>query len=141
MKKIKFLWKYEKYFFILFVFNSLIPLLSCKFFPTVDGPAHLHNANLLKHIWFKGNTNLLLFFDINHQLNSNLLNHIWFAIFGLFLPSFLVEKSILLFYVVSIPFSFRYLVKNVIDAPQSTRIASYLIFPFIYSRRILKKRS
>ena len=133
MKKINFLWKYEKYFFILFVLISLLPILSSKFFPTVDGPAHLHNANLLKHIWFKGNTNLLLFFDINHQLNSNLLNHIWYAVFGLFLPSFLVEKSILLFYVISLPFSFRYLIKNVVDAPQSTKTASYLIFPFIYS--------
>lgn len=133
MKKISFLWKYEKYFFFLFVFISLVPILSSKYFPTIDGPAHLHNANLLKHIWFLGNTELLQFFDVNHQLNSNLVNHIWFAICGLFLPSYLVEKSILIFYVVSLPYSFRFLIRNIVDTEESTKVASYLIFPFIYS--------
>ena len=127
------LWKYEKYFFLLIVFISLLPILSSKFFPTIDGPAHLHNANLLKHIWFHGNTNLVQFFDINKELNSNLVNHIWFAVAGLFFPPYLVEKSILVFYVVALPYSFRFLIKNISISENSAKTASYLIFPFIYS--------
>lgn len=133
MKKINFLWKYEKYFFCLFVLISLIPIVSNKFFPTVDGPAHLHNANLLKHIWFYRNKELLNFFDLNTHLNSNIINHLWFAVSGLFLPAFLVEKSILIFYVISLPFAFRFLVGKISSIPESARISSYLIFPFIYS--------
>ena len=133
MKKINSLWKYEKYFFFLIVFISLLPVISSKYFPTIDGPAHLHNANLLRHIWFKGNTNLLLFFDMNKDLNSNLVNHVWYALAGLFLPSYLVEKSILVFYVIALPFSFRYLIRNIVDTKESCQVASYLIFPFIYS--------
>jgi hypothetical protein len=133
MKKPFFLWKYEKYFFLLFVIISLLPLFSSKFFPTIDGPSHLHNANLLNHIWFQGNTGLLQYFDLNHQLNSNMVNHIWFAISALFLPSYLVEKSILIFYVIALPYSFRFLIRNVLNNPSSTKISSYLIFPFIYS--------
>lgn len=133
MTQKKTFWKYEKYFFFLIVFVSLIPILSSKYFPTIDGPAHLHNANLLRHIWFEGNTTLLQFFDLNKELNSNLVNHVWFALAGLFLPSYLVEKSILVFYVIAFPYSFRYLIKNSVDSGESTKLASYLIFPFIYS--------
>ncbi|CAN5361079.1 hypothetical protein BH10BAC1_BH10BAC1_00040 [soil metagenome] len=133
MKKLTFLWKYEKYFFALFVFISLCPVLFNQYFPTIDGPAHLHNANLLKHIWFQGNTELLQFFDLNTQLNSNLINHIWFAVAGLFLPSYLVEKSILIFYIIALPYSFRYLIRNIVNAPNSNKISSYFIFPFIYT--------
>lgn len=133
MEKKHSFWKHEKYFFILIVFVSLIPIISSKYFPTVDGPAHLHCANVLKHIWFEGNTNLLQFFDFNEDLNSNLVNHVWFAVAGLFLPSYLVEKSILIFYVVALPYAFRYLIKNLVDDEGSWKTASYLVFPFIYS--------
>ncbi len=133
MTQKKTFWKYEKYFFFLIVFVSFIPILSSKYFPTIDGPAHLHNANLLRHIWFEGNTTLLQFFDFNKELNSNLVNHVWFALAGLFLPSYLVEKSILIFYVIALPYSFRYAVKNIVSSDESTKLASYLIFPFIYS--------
>ncbi len=140
MKKQYSLWKYEKYFFLIIVIVSLVPILSSKYFPTIDGPAHLHNANLLRHIWFEGNTNLLQFFDFNQNLNSNLVNHVWFALVGLFLPSYLVEKSILIFYVIALPYSFRYLIKNLpaaqagmVDAEGSWKTASYLIFPLVYS--------
>lgn len=140
MTQKKTFWKYEKYFFFLIVFVSLIPILSSKYFPTIDGPAHLHNANLLRHIWFEGNTTLLQFFDFNKELNSNLVNHVWFALAGLFLPSHLVEKSILVFYVIALPFSFRYLIRNlpagqagIVDSENSGKVSSYLIFPFIYS--------
>ena len=55
MKRIEFLWKYERYFFALFVLFTAVPVLFNTYFPTVDGPAHLHNANLLKHLWFLNN--------------------------------------------------------------------------------------
>lgn len=133
MERAKFWSKAEPFLFALFVLITAIPILTHPYFPTVDGPAHLHNANLLKHYWFQGNNTLLNFFEINSHLNSNFVDHLWFAVFGLFLPTFLVEKSILLFYIFLLPFSFRYLVKNIVNNKNSARLSSYLIFPFVYS--------
>lgn len=129
----KFLWRNEKGIFALFVFITALPVLLNMYFPTVDGPSHLHNANLLKQYWFHHNNFLLNFFELNTHLNSNLPDHLWFAVGGLFLPSFLVEKSLLLFYVVSLPFAFRFLLKSSAGDNHSVRLSSYLIFPFVYS--------
>ncbi|MCW3085010.1 MAG: hypothetical protein JWP12_2376 [Bacteroidetes bacterium] len=133
MKKQQFLWRSEKYFFALIVILTAIPVLCCKFFPTVDGPAHLYNGNLLKQLWFCKQSFARDFFDINTHLNSNFIDHVWFALAGTFLPSYLVEKSILLFYVVTLPYSFRFLAKRLVNDQHSARIASYLIFSFVYS--------
>jgi hypothetical protein len=57
---------------------------------------------------------------------------VWFAVAGLFLPTFLVEKSIILFYIVAFPYSFRFLVRQLSNDSNSARLSSYLIFPFIY---------
>ncbi|HEX8515127.1 MAG TPA: hypothetical protein VF868_02930 [Bacteroidia bacterium] len=128
------LWrKAEPVLFLLFVLYTAMPVLAHPFFPTVDGPAHLHNANLLKQYLFYGETSILNFFDVNTHLNSNFVDHLWFAVFGLFLPTHLVEKTILLFYVLALPYSFRYLVNNITANKVSGRIASYLILPFVYS--------
>lgn len=126
-------WKYEPAIFLLLVLISLSPLLVCDYFPTLDGPAHLHNGNLLRHLWFEGNKTCLNFFNINTQLNSNILDHVWYALFGLFLPGFLVEKSLLLVYVITLPYAFRFFVKQISRSEHSFKLASYLIFPFIYS--------
>jgi hypothetical protein len=126
-------WKFEKYIFAVVVLITAIPFLCNKYFPTVDGPAHLHNANLLKQYWFKHATNISDFYYFNKSLNSNFIDHIWFAICGLFLPTFLVEKSIILFYIIALPYSFRFLVKRISNNPHSALLSSYLIFSFIYS--------
>jgi hypothetical protein len=133
MERTRTWWKAEPFIFLLFVLITAVPVLTHYYFPTVDGPAHLHNANLLKHYLFLGDDSIRNYFDINEHLNSNFVDHIWFAIFGLFLPTFLVEKSILIFYVFALPFSFRYLVNNIVSDKKSGRIASYLILPFVYS--------
>ena len=133
MKKQQFWWRSENYIFALFVVLTAIPVLSSKFFPTVDGPAHLHNGNLLRQLWFCHQPIARDFFDINTHLNSNFIDHVWFALAGIFLPSYLVEKSILLFYIVTLPYSFRFLAKRLVSDQQSARIASYLIFSFVYS--------
>src|SRR5687768_6314718 len=133
MGNTKLWWKAEPVFFVLLVLITAIPVLAHPFFPTVDGPAHLHNANLLKQYFFYNETSILNFFELNRHLNSNFVDHVWFGITGLFLPASLSEKSILLFYLFSLPFSFRYLVKIIVEDKNSAKLAAYLIFPFVYS--------
>ena len=131
--KTRFYQSYEKYFFYVLILVFLIPLLFIKYFPTVDGPAHLYNANLLRHLWLNDQSSLNSFFDINSGWSSNWINHLWDVLMGTFLPSWMVEKSLLIVYVVLLPLSFRYLVKNLQKGKNETPISVYLIFPFIYS--------
>lgn len=135
-KKIKnkeIFWKCEKYFFAIVVLLTATPFLLNEYFPTVDGPAHLHNANLLKHYWFKNSSIISDFYELNKNISSNYFDHIWFAICGLFLPAFLVEKSIILFYIIALPYSFRFFVKRISANPDSAKISSYLIFSFVFT--------
>lgn len=127
------IFKYERYIFIAVIFISCIPVLFNEYFPTVDGPCHLHNGNLLKHIFFYNNNYASNFYELNFSLNTNFFDHIWFAITGLFLPSNWSEKSFLLFYICLLPISFRYCLKAVASENNSALIFSYFIFPFIYS--------
>jgi hypothetical protein len=127
------LWKSEKFFFALFVFITAYPFLFNAYFPTVDGPAHLHNGNLLKHYLFKDAGNIPAFYELNKNISSNYFDHLWFAISGLFLPPFLVEKSIILFYIIGLPYSFRFLVKKISGNEKSAQLSSYLIFSFVYT--------
>jgi hypothetical protein len=127
------LWRYEKYFFLLLVILTAAPVLLHSFFPTVDGPAHLYNGNMLKYYWFFNDGFLLNFFDVNRYSNSNIADHIWFAVTGLFLSPGTSEKGLLLLYILSMAYSFRFLVKIISRDPQSATLSSYLIFPFIYS--------
>ena len=120
----------EKYFFLLITGLNLIPILSRKFFPTLDGPAHLYNAQLIKSLLFDNYTLLGDFFIFNQEPIPNWTGHIILSFFNLFLPSFVAEKILLLSYMIGLPLSFRALIKTI--AP-SNRLFSYLIFPFTYS--------
>ena len=120
----------EKYFFLLITGLNLIPILSGKFFPTLDGPAHLYNAQLIKSLLFDNYTLLGDFFIFNQEPIPNWTGHIILSFFNLFLPSFVAEKILLLSYMIGLPLSFRALIKTI--AP-SNRLFSYLIFPFTYS--------
>lgn len=133
MQALQPLWKFEKYIFGAIVFLFLIPVIGIKYFPTIDGPAHLYNGNLLNQLWFHGKTEILQFFDVNRNLEPNWITHIWYALIGSFFQSFIVEKSVLVFYIIALPYSFRFLIDQIVESKTDTRLSSYLIFPFIYS--------
>jgi len=120
----------EKYFFLLITGLNLIPILSGKFFPTIDGPAHLYNAQLINSLLFENNTLLGNFFSLNHEPVPNWIGHFILSFFNLFLPAFVAEKVLLLFYMIGLPLSFRALIKTI---SPNNYVFSYFIFPFTYS--------
>jgi len=122
--------KAESVFFILITLFNLIPLISNKFFPTLDGAAHLYNANLIKQLIVDHNENLSHFFVFNTEPVPNWTGHFFLSFFNLFLPAFLADKLLLLFYLIGLPFAFRSLIKTI--APESY-LFSYFIFPFTYT--------
>lgn len=120
--------KYEKILFLAVVLLNLIPVLSYHFFPTLDGPAHLYNANLINHLFSP--SELDSFFKFNSELVPNWTGHILLCFFKSFLPGYLAEKMLFLIYFIGLPYAFRNLVKTI--NPEYMGL-SYLIFPFTYN--------
>lgn len=120
----------EVLFFFIVIGLNLIPVFSGKFFPSMDGAAHLNNSQLIKELLLGSNTFLKDFFVFNPEPVPNWIGHFILVFFKMFLPSYLAEKSLLLIYFIGLPLAFRGLIKTI--SPNNV-IYSYFIFPFTYS--------
>ncbi|MDR9374736.1 MAG: hypothetical protein RI565_07700, partial [Schleiferiaceae bacterium] len=105
-------------------------MLIGKYYPTMDGAAHLYNSNIINELLWSGNELFEAFFKFNDLFVPNWIGHFILSLFNLFLPAFLAEKILLLCYLIGLPFSFRFFIKSV--APENVAY-SYLIFPFCYT--------
>ena len=119
----------SKYFFYSILLLNIIFLCFTKFYPSIDGAAHLYNSNILLEL-LKGNQTLSEFYSINKLPIPNWTGHFILLTFQSFLPAWIAEKILLIFYVAGMAISFRYLIK--VLNPENTSL-SILIFPFIYS--------
>jgi hypothetical protein len=122
--------KFENYFFLIVVLLNALPVVITKFFPTLDGAAHLYNSNLLHSLIFKGNENLNGFYDLHQQLIPNWTGHFMLSTLLSFVPAYIAEKLLLLFYIIALPLCFRLFVKRI---SSDNYFMSYLIFPFTHS--------
>lgn len=120
--------KYEKFLFLAVCIANLFPIVSHRFFPTLDGPAHLYNANLINHMLL--HSDLDSFFQFNSEIVPNLTGHVFLCFFKTFLPAFLAEKLLLITYFFGLAYSFRRLVKSI--NPEYLGL-SYLVFPISYN--------
>jgi len=130
IKVIQWVRRYEWCFFAAVILVHLFPLFSARYFVTVDGPAHLYNANLIKNIFLGHGDIIKQYFHLNPNPEPNWIGHLMQAILLVFVPAYLAEKILLIAYVVLLPVSFR-LVGSTVN--HEGRWASYLIFPFIYN--------
>lgn len=119
----------EKLIFYLILLINIGYLWYTRFYPTMDGPAHLYNANLLRHILL-GNDFIKETYQINSFPVPNWTSHFLLAFFRLLLPGWISEKLLLMIYVAGMALSFRYLVRAI--NPKNISL-SVFIFPFIYS--------
>lgn len=120
----------EPYYFYLFVTINLIPALSFELFPTADGPAHLYNSKVIAELIYDPSSSLSDFFSFNSSLNPNSSGHFLLWLFVSVFPYFVAEKIILVFYLIGLPLSMRFMFKTLaID----NKYLLYLVFPFTYS--------
>lgn len=119
--------KAEPYFFLLVCLLNAIPVLLYRFFPTMDGPAHLYNSTLIGDLLF-GDNALHSYYIFHGTPVPNWIGHFFLSVFDILLPAWLAEKLLLLAYFIFLPLSFRKLVLH-FGSPW----AAYLIFPFTYS--------
>ncbi|MCK4677324.1 MAG: hypothetical protein KAT48_04260 [Bacteroidales bacterium] len=131
MPQKKIIWKYiELFVFFLLIIINLIPVYSCKFFPSLDGASHLYNSNLINQLIFSDNELVHSFFRINNKLVPNWTGHFILSLFNSFLPAYIAEKILLSIYIIGLPVAFRSLTIR-ISSPSN--YLYFLIFPFIYS--------
>lgn len=119
----------SKYFFYSVLLLNILFLFSSRFYPSMDGPAHLYNSNVLLQL-LKGNHVLGEYYSTNSLPIPNWTGHVILLVFHVFLSAWMAEKMLLLIYVAGMAMSFRYLIKEL--NPENVSL-SILIFPFIYS--------
>lgn len=117
----------EPLIFSLLLLINIVPVFMGKFFVTLDGPAHLYNANLLRYLLT--NTPLDLIYEYTPELVPNYSGHLILSLFSSFLPAFIAEKIVLCIYLIGFPLAIR----NLIIRQKGNRWISYFIFPFSYS--------
>jgi hypothetical protein len=121
---------FEKTFFIFIAFLHLLPVLNCELLPTLDGPSHLYNAQLLKSLLFNLSELPQHYYLLNDKLVPNWSGHFLLTSLNLITPAPISEKILQSAYVLGLAFSFRFLVSKI---SPSNMLFSYWIFPFIYS--------
>lgn len=126
----KYLLHQSTYFWAIFI-TSLIYLLSLKFYPSMDGPAHLYNAQILSH-FLKGDSALYHpVFEVNFTLAPNWLGNILLSSFMLVVPAWFAEKILLAGYLITSILSFKLLVKYFY--PDNSGNLVILVVPFLFS--------
>ncbi len=130
MKQLRRILFSEQNLFYLLVFSGLIPLLFTKYYPTLDGPAHLYNGKLIRELILGQYDEFGNLFVFNKQPVPNWISHVLFASIGYLLPDFLTEKLVLMTYLVTTPIYFR---KITLHLAPDNRQLSYLIIPFCHN--------
>jgi len=109
---------------------NLLPFLATRFFPSMDGPSHLCNSNIINQLVFYHNSLFHQFFTINPEPVPNWTSHLLVSLLMLVMPAFVAEKILILVILTGIPFAFRTLMQTI--SPRQT-LYSFLIFPFTHS--------
>ncbi len=127
---VQYLRKYEFLLFLALLVANALPALAWHYFPTLDGAAHLYNAQLIRSLLTGDAPVLQAYFELQTEALPNWIGHFILGLFGSFLPAFLAEKVLLLIYLAGLPLAFRRLIQTI--APQNVGV-SYLVFPFCYA--------
>jgi hypothetical protein len=128
-KTVSWLIQKEKYFFIFVLVINLSFIFNAKFYPAMDGPAHLHNSYIFKQL-VCGSDFLEQYYIINTIPIPNWTNHIVLSSLLAIVSPNNAEKGTHIIYILLLAFSFRYFIKQL--QPKNIA-ASSLIFPFLFS--------
>ena len=120
----------ESYVFLLIAIINVVPVFYVSYFVTLDGPAHLYNANLINTM-IAGKSELVdQYLMFNPQAVPNWTGHLLLMAFNAVLPGVIAEKLFLCVFLIGLPFAFRSFIKAI---SPNNYLLSYLIFPFTYS--------
>lgn len=121
----------EQIIFLCFLAFNVINVWVLDVYITLDGPAHLYNANLLNHI--ASSAFLQEFYMQNSFFLPNYLSHLLLSKLALLFHPLVSEKILLSFIVIFLPLSFRLLITDFSKSKQGTMF-SFLIFPLVFTK-------
>ncbi len=119
----------ERFIFLLIVFGQLIPFWLITFVPTMDGPQHLHNSQVLMQL-LQGNEAMKEFYIVNPVIVGYWTGPFLLTFFNFLLPAHIAESLLISVYLVGLAYAFRYLVKSINPEPSHLTL---LIIPFSYT--------
>lgn len=122
--------RWEPILFYLMLVLNWWPVLGVAYFPSLDGPAHLYNADLIQSILFDKHSLAAEYFSFHQEPVPNWTGHLLLMFLGFFFSALWTQKIFLLLLVSAIPMAFRNLLKA---SKPSHHWFSWLIFPFVYS--------
>jgi len=129
-KTLAYFQRIEPLLFAVLAFFNLYFILNLDYFPSIDGPAHLYNARLINEIIFQNNSFIYESININPYPVPNWICHALMALLLQVFEAPMAEKSIVISYLILLPYSFRYLIK--IIQPENSLLA-ILILPFTFN--------
>lgn len=91
---------------------TLRPFFSGRFFPTLDGPAHLYNAQLISWLLEGKHATVNQIVQFNPDLVPNWLGHGLLFFFSQAMPPAAAEKALLILYAIALVASFYALVQT-----------------------------
>jgi len=118
------------FWFYFLVLVNTFPILFFQFYPTLDGPAHLYNSNLLRQILLNDNQLINSFFALNPELVPNWTGSGLLILLSSVFPATLAEKVLQLVIISGIPIAFFFLI---IKINPGNQLRSVFIFPFSYN--------
>ncbi len=124
----------EKWGFRIILFIHLLPILLLTPFVTLDGPAHLYNAVLIRELigtqFYDVITNQHFFLQFNAFPEPNWTGHLVMSLLTFVLPVLMVEKVMLLSVVLLSAFGYRKLIHSF---QSSISLNSWMLFPFLFN--------
>lgn len=122
--------KFEPYLFWILVLIGTLPVILNKYYPTLDGPSHLYNGNIIKELITGDYQEFSNLFSFNPVLVPNWISHFLFATLSFIFPDYLTEKIVFLGYFILTPFFFR---KVCLQITPENKLLSYLMIPFAHN--------
>ena len=120
----------EKSLFSLVFLLHLLPVVVLTPFVTLDGPAHLYNAGLMKSLLLDHVPVINSFFEFNSFPEPNWSGHAIMMTLLFFLPPLITEKAMIFLILILTAIGYR---KLVIAIDPSKIWLSWLVFPFLYN--------
>jgi hypothetical protein len=120
----------ERLYFGLLVLLHLVPVWTCAYFLTLDGPSHVYNAWLWKTLLLNPQHPFHQYVTFNLQPEPNFLSHVLLAAAMTVLSPAAADKVVLTLYVAGLPLAMRYLLRAWQPA---AGFLAVLVLPFVYS--------
>jgi len=121
--------KLEPLLFFTLVLISSAPVIVFEHFPTLDGPAHLYNSNLLGYL-IGGDNFIKQYFSLNSLSTPNWIGHFLILGFQRVFGAIVAEKLIVIICIAGLAYSYRFLISTL---NKNQLQSTYIILPFTYS--------